>query len=167
MQETWVRSLRREGHLEEEMATHSIILAWEIPWREESGRLQSTGSQELDMTEHFTHALNIVNHRTLVTYTILYINYISRSSVRKESACSAGDPGSIPRLGRSLGEGNGNPLQSCRLENPMDRGAWRPTVHGVARVGHDLAAKLLPLLYFNLKINKINLRATWILSLIE
>ena len=41
----------------------------------------------------------------------------------KESAYNAGDPGSIPRSGRSPGEGNGNPLQYCCLENPMDRGA--------------------------------------------
>ena len=50
----------------------------------------------------------------------------------KASACNAGDPGSIPGLGRSPGEGNGNPLQYSCLENPMDRGAWRATVHGVA-----------------------------------
>ena len=41
-------------------------------------------------------------------------------------------PGSIPGLGRSPGEGNGNPLQYSRLENPMDRGAWWATIHGVA-----------------------------------
>ena len=60
-------------------------------------------------------------------------------SVGKESACSAGDdrtPGSIPGSGRSPGEGNGNPLQYSCLENPIDRGAWRAMVHGVARVGH-------------------------------
>ena len=51
----------------------------------------------------------------------------------KESACSAGDPGSIPGSGRPPGEGNGNPLQYCCLENPMDRGAWRATVPGVAK----------------------------------
>ena len=56
----------------------------------------------------------------------------------------AGDPGSIPALGRSPGEGNGNPLQYSCLENPMDRGAWRATVHGVARVGHDLVTKPAP-----------------------
>ena len=50
----------------------------------------------------------------------------------KESAFSAGDPDSIPGLGISRGEGNGNPLQYSCLENPMDRGAWRTTVHGVA-----------------------------------
>ena len=42
----------------------------------------------------------------------------------KESACYAGDPGLIPELGRSLGEGNGNPLKYSCLENPMDRGTW-------------------------------------------
>ena len=52
----------------------------------------------------------------------------------KESACNSGDPGSIPGLGRSPGEGNGNPLQHSCLENSMDRGAWRATVHGVAEL---------------------------------
>ena len=50
----------------------------------------------------------------------------------KASACNAGDPGLIPGMGRSPGEGNGNPLQYSCLENPMDRGAWWATVHGVA-----------------------------------
>ena len=43
------------------------------------------------------------------------------------------DVGSIPGLGRSPGEGNGNPLQYSCLENPMDRGAWRAGIHGVAK----------------------------------
>ena len=47
MQETRVRSLGREDHLEKEMATHSSTLAWRIPWREEPGRLQSIGSQRV------------------------------------------------------------------------------------------------------------------------
>ena len=64
-----------------------------------------------------------------------------RSLVGKESACDAGDLGSIPGSGRSPGEGNGKPLQYSCLENPMDGGAWQAVVHGVARVGHDLAAK--------------------------
>ena len=50
----------------------------------------------------------------------------------KVSACNAGDLGSIPGLGRSPGERNGNPLQYPCLENPMDGGAWRAAVHGVA-----------------------------------
>ena len=54
----------------------------------------------------------------------------------KVSACNVGDLGSIPGLGRSPGEGTGNPLQYSCLENPMDREAWWATVHGVT-VGHD------------------------------
>ena len=53
----------------------------------------------------------------------------------KESTCNGGDLGSIPGLGRSPGEGNGHPLQYSCLENPMDRGAWQATVHGVANSG--------------------------------
>ena len=56
------------------------------------------------------------------------------SSVSKSSACNAGDPGLIPGLARSPGEGNGNPLQYSCLENLMDRGAWQATAHGVTRV---------------------------------
>ena len=51
----------------------------------------------------------------------------------KAATCSAGDLGSIPGLGRSPGEGTGNPLQYPGLENPMDRGAWWATVHGVTK----------------------------------
>jgi len=51
----------------------------------------------------------------------------------KESSYNAGDLGLIPGWGRSPGEGNGNPLQYSFLENPMDRGAWWATVHGVAK----------------------------------
>ena len=47
MWETWVQSLGREDLLEKEMATHSSILAWKIPWTEEPGRPQSTGSQRV------------------------------------------------------------------------------------------------------------------------
>ena len=52
----------------------------------------------------------------------------------KASAFNARDPGLIPGSGRSPGEGNGNPLQYSCLENPMDRGAWLATVHGVAEL---------------------------------
>ena len=57
----------------------------------------------------------------------------------KESACNVGDSGSMPESGRSPGEGNGNPLQYSCLENPMDRGAWQTTVHGVAKSGTRLS----------------------------
>ena len=78
---------------------------------------------------------------------VMYRKYMERNSLDipvspvgfpggsggKESACSAGDPGSVPGLGRSPGEGKGYPLQYFCLENFMDRGAWRITVHGVAK----------------------------------
>ena len=51
MQETWVRSLGWEDPLEKEMAAHSSILAWKIPWTVEPGRLRSLGRKELDTTE--------------------------------------------------------------------------------------------------------------------
>ena len=51
----------------------------------------------------------------------------------KESVCNAGDLSLIPGLGRSPGGGNGNPLQYSCLENPVDRGDWRATVHGVPK----------------------------------
>ena len=53
-------------------------------------------------------------------------------SVGKEFTCNAGDRDSIPGSGRSPGGGHGNPLQHSCLENPMDRGVWRATVHRVA-----------------------------------
>ena len=59
MQETQVWSPSQEDPLEKEMATHSSIFAWEIPWAEEPGGLQPTGSQELDMTELLNNSNNI------------------------------------------------------------------------------------------------------------
>ena len=59
-------------------------------------------------------------------------------SVSKESACNAGEAGTVPKLGRSSGEGNGNPPQYSCLENPMDRGAWGGLQSmGSQRVGQD------------------------------
>ena len=55
-------------------------------------------------------------------------------SVVKNLPANVGDSGSIPGLGRSLGEGNGNPFHFSCLGNPMDRGAWWDTVHGVTKV---------------------------------
>jgi len=78
-------------------------------------------------------------------YIILYIythNYklqidFYAGSYCKESACSAGDKGSIPGLGRSPEEGNGNPHQYSCLENPIDRGAFGLQSMGSQRVRHD------------------------------
>ena len=59
-----------------------------------------------------------------------------------EPACNVGDLASVPRLGRSPEEGNGNFLRYSCLGNPMDRGAYMATVHGIAR--HNLVTKPLP-----------------------
>ena len=64
---------------------------------------------------------------------------------KKESACNAGDPGLVPGSGGSPGEGNGYPLQYSCLENPMDRGAWRATVHEDAEL--DMTERLMHTLY--------------------
>ena len=65
----------------------------------------------------------------------------------RESACNAGDVGSIPGLERFPGEGNGNPLQYSCLENPMDRGGWRAAVPGVAKSRTSLST----LVYLSLR----------------
>ena len=71
-------------------------------------------------------------------------------SVGKESTCNAGDQGSIPGSGRSPGEGNGNPIQYSCMENPVDTGACRATVHGVTRIRHDLVTKPPPELVYTI-----------------
>ena len=76
--------------LEKEMATHSSILAWRIPWTEEPGGLLSMGSH---------------------------------SQIRQKQLS----------MHACIGEGNGNPLQCSCLENPVDGGAWRATVHRVTK----------------------------------
>ena len=75
-----------------------------------------------------------------LTYKVVKLGF-PHSSVGKNSSCNAGDLGSIPRSGRSSGEGYGNILQCSCVENPMDRGAWRATVYGISRVSHDFAIK--------------------------
>ena len=62
-----------------------------------------------------------------------YFISLSPGSVVKNLPANTGDAGSIPGLGRSPGEGNGNPLQYSCLENPMDRGVWQATVQGVTK----------------------------------
>ena len=109
MQETQVRSLGQEDLLEKEMATHSSILVQEIPWTEESGSLQSMGSQKDTIYQ-------LKNKNKVIIFIIGLPQWLSS----KESACNAGatgDAGSIPELGRSPGEGNDNPLQYSCLEN--------------------------------------------------
>ena len=117
MQKAWVRSLGQEDPLGKGMATHSSTLAWRIPWTEEPGGLQSMGLQRLG--------------HDCATNTFGFTS----GSDSKESACKAGDLGSIPGSGRSPEEGNGNPLQYSCLENPM--AGYSPWSH---RGGHNRAS---------------------------
>ena len=78
-------------------------------------------------------------YEPITVYIASCVSWVSRltlgfpgGSDHKESACRAGDLGSIPGLGRSPGGGNGNSLQYSCLEDSMDRGAWQATVYGVA-----------------------------------
>ena len=70
----------------------------------------------------------------LPAYLFLYRSSFPGGSVIKNPPANAEDVGSVPELGRSLGERNGNPLRFSCLENPMDKGAWWATVHWVTRV---------------------------------
>ena len=81
MQETWVRSLGWEDPQEREIATHSSLLAWRIPYTEEPGGLQSIGSQALDMTEATEHT------HTSVYMPILISQFVPLSSSHPGSTC--------------------------------------------------------------------------------
>ena len=89
--------------------------------------------------------------------------YFLGGSTSRESSCIAEDLGSIRGWGRSLGGGNGNPLQYSCLGNPMDRGAWQATVRGLQRVRHNWVTKSPPnkvavsLVIKNAKIAKLNM----------
>ena len=74
-----------------------------------------------------------LSHLNLFFDVFKWNNVHLGGSNSKVSACSGGDPGSIPGLGRSPGEGKGYPLQYSCLENPMDRGTWGYIVHGATK----------------------------------
>ena len=112
MRETWVRSLGWEDSLEKEMAIHSSTIAWKIPGQRSLVDYSPWGRKESETTER----LHV--HGLFEGLPSLVAQMVKRLPAMQETR------GSIPRLGRSPGEGNGNPLQYCCLENPMDRGAW-------------------------------------------
>ena len=88
----------------------------------------------LNVSEHFTLIANTTNLiLAWINGNLMSTSGFPGGSEVKASAHNAGDPGSIPGMGRSPGEGNGDPLQCSCLENPMDRGAWWATVHGVTK----------------------------------
>ena len=80
-------------------------------------------------------------------------------SVVKNLPANGGDPGSIPVSARSPGGGHNYPIHSSCLENYMDRRYWWATVHGVARVGHDLVMKQGMTLSLNVNVNSACLKS--------
>ena len=83
-------------------------------------------------TETYTQYLVIIYYGKEPEKVYINMGFPGGSDSR-DSACNTGDPDSVPGLGRSPGEGKGNPLQYYCLGNPIDRGAWWATVHGVAK----------------------------------
>ena len=110
---------RKPAHILEPISFHTIILVFQI-------KNHPIGSQTIILVEPLDESVSCPGFQ----YRLCL-----HGSPSEESTCYAGDPGDaglIPGLGRSPGEGNGNPLQYSCLGNPMDRGAWRATLHGVA-----------------------------------
>ena len=133
MQETQVQSLGWEDPLDKEMATHSSILAWRIPWTEEPGRLQSMGLQKVGHDW-------VTNRRRQWQPTPVLLPGKSHGQ-RSLVGCSPwgreeSDMTEWLHFHFSLsciGGGNGNPLQCSCLENPRDGGAWWAAICGVAQ----------------------------------
>ena len=132
--------------LEKDMATHSVFLPGESQGRgspvgcrlwgcTESDTTETTQQQQLmERYQTFSCEPNISDDPLCAEHFMhCYATPLPCSSNGKESACDAGDQGSIHGLGSSYGEENGNPLQYTCLENSMDREAWRATVCGVAK----------------------------------
>ena len=85
------------------------------------------------MCTHIYVCIYIHTHTHTHAHARIYILGFPGGSDSKESAYNAGNPGSIPGLRRSPGEGHGNPLQYSCLRKSMNRGAWRATVSGAAK----------------------------------
>ena len=104
----------------------SYSVKWETLADSARQILKAPKDQDLDLTNNIwgllmTYFLKLLRHMSLRSP---FQWDFPGGSEGKASACSVGDPGLIPGLGRSPGEGNGNPLQDSCLENSMDRGAW-------------------------------------------
>ena len=146
--------------LEKEMATHSSVLAWRVPG---TGEPDGLPSMRLHRVRHDWSNLAVSSSRmhhmvpstnlwlllcqspwsslwsASFMFELIFVGFSLRKgfpgrAVVKNPPVNAGDMGSIPGLGRSPGEGNGNPLQYSCLGNHTDRGAWRAMFRGVRRV---------------------------------
>ena len=141
MWETWVWSLGPEDPLEKEMATHSSILTWRIPWTEEPGGLQSTGSPRVRHDWETSLSLSglwwglssiIVN--STIKQSLSHNPPMAQQVKNPPAMQDQSLVGKIPWR-------KSTPLQYSCLESPMDKGVWWATVHRSQRVRHDSVTK--------------------------
>ena len=138
MQEIGMPSLRWEDLLEKEMATHASIFAWEIPWTEEPGGLQSKGLQRVRLRDwarmHMKRNKGPIHVTTWANLWIIYVKW--KQSVTKTTyhiILFSGNAQNREIYRDQMEKAMAPPLQYSCLENPMDGGAWWATVHGVAK----------------------------------
>ena len=138
MQEMQVWSLGLGNPLEMEIATHSSIFAWKIPWTEEQGRLYPMGSQRVghDLETECSHAWAPHTHTHHLLGLLSCLKASQVALMVKNLPINAGDLRDVGLhcgSGRSTTEGYVNSPQYSCLENPMNIGAWQATVHRVTK----------------------------------
>ena len=125
-----------ECEVECEVLRRMNEVAWLMSWEGQDERLWNNGpgscfgAPEFNFSAQVSHSWSRGAGQGIETIVLGHKNSIKG---KLNSACNAGDLGSIPGSGRSLEEGNGYPLQYSCLKYPMDRGAWQATAHGVAK----------------------------------
>ena len=141
----WVQSLGQEDPCRRKWQPTSVLLPGKSHRQRSLAGYSLCSRKELDTTEQLNNSNKKCRIIDTQNWNRVYfchhypqeITYLLQggSTVKNlpAKAGNAGDMGLIPRLRRSPGEGNGNPLQYYCLGNPMDRGAWRARVHGVAK----------------------------------
>ena len=117
-----------------------ILCPWDSP-----GKNTGVGCRALFQGIFPSQGLNQISYVSCIADRLGF----PHNSVDKASACNVGDLGSISGLGSSLGAGNGSPLQYSCLENPLDRGVWRATVHGISCQHDSVPSSFLSLFTTN------------------
>ena len=118
------------------MATHFSVLDWRIPGMAEPGGLPIYGVAQTQT--------QLKQQQQQQQQASLVVQLVKNPPAIQEISCNAKDLGLNPGLGKSPGEGNGNPTPVFLPGNALDRGTWWATNHCVTRVGHNLAAKPPP-----------------------